>query len=158
MKKRFLLTISLILFSIATFCQVNRYLIHEENGLKGIKDTLGNIIVPIGKYDSYRVFTKKTIDNYYRDSIIVVVKDRLVGIIDARGNVIIEPCYEQINSCQTYKAQHYFSVKKDGKWGVVSEDGKVIVSPSYELDTYYFPQFIGKYLLVQLEGLYCEEL
>lgn len=132
MKKRFLLTISLILFSIATFCQVNRYLIYEENGLKGIQDSLGNIIVPIGKYDSYRAFTKKTIDNYYRDSIIVVIKDRLEGIIDAKGNVIIEPCYEQINPCQTYNAKLYFSVKKDGKWGMCTKNGKCIIPTVFD--------------------------
>lgn len=47
---------------------------------------------------------------------------------------------------------------KDGKWGVVNENGEEIVAPNYEIETYYSPSFIGKYLLEELEMMYCVEV
>lgn len=77
------------------------------------------------------------------------------GFKDKSGKTIIECDYDIVTEFNEYG---FAGIKKEEKWGVVSEDGKIVVEPSYELDTYYFPQFIGKYLLVQSEGLYCEEL
>lgn len=77
------------------------------------------------------------------------------GFKDKSGKSIIECEYDIVTEFNDYG---FAGIKKDEKWGVVSEDGKIIVEPSYELDTYYFPQFIGKYLLMQSEELYCEEL
>ena len=77
------------------------------------------------------------------------------GFKDKTGKNVIECEYDIVTEFNEYG---FAGIKKDDKWGVVSEDGKNVVEPSYELDTYYFPQFIGKYILVQSEGLYCEEV
>ena len=47
---------------------------------------------------------------------------------------------------------------KDGLWGVIDEEGKEIVPPTYNLDVYYEPKFVGKYLMEENEALYCSEV
>ena len=49
----------------------------------------------------------------------------------------------------------FAGINQAGKWGVVDETGKVIVEPSYEIESYYFPKFIGKYLYEQTETIHC---
>ena len=77
------------------------------------------------------------------------------GFKNKDGKNVVECEYDIVTEFNEYG---FAGIKKDDKWGVVREDGKIIVEPSYELDIYYFPQFIGKYILREYEGLYCEEL
>lgn len=77
------------------------------------------------------------------------------GFADQMGKVGIDCQYDIVTEFNQYG---FAGIKKDGKWGVVDEEGNIIVEPTYELDTYYFPQFIGKYLLIQSEITYCEEV
>ena len=77
------------------------------------------------------------------------------GYVDATGKIVI-PCeYDIVTEFNEYG---FSGIKKDGKWGVANENGEIIVEPMYELDTYYFPQFIGKYVLNKSESIYCEEI
>lgn len=92
----------------------------------------------------------------YRDKkLYSVQKGDKWGFVDSNKNVMVKCDYDIVTEFNKYG---FAGIKKDGKWGVVNDEGKIIVKPSYELDTYYFPQFIGKYMLIQAEITYCEEL
>lgn len=77
------------------------------------------------------------------------------GFADKTGKTVVECQYDIVTEFNEYG---FAGIKKDGKWGVVNQNGEIIAEPTYELDTYYFPQFIGKYLLLQSEITYCEEI
>lgn len=77
------------------------------------------------------------------------------GFSDATGKNVVKCEYAIVTEFNEYG---FAGIKKEDKWGVVNKNGKIIVEPTYELDTYYFPQFIGKYRLLQTNGVYCEEV
>ncbi len=82
-------------------------------------------------------------------------KDGTWGFADQNENIVVACQYDIVTEFNQYG---FAGIKKDGKWGIVNEEGEIIVEPMYELETYYFPQFIGKYLLIQSEMTYCEEV
>lgn len=77
------------------------------------------------------------------------------GFKDKLGNIVVEAKYDVVTELNEYG---FASIYKDGKWGVINENGEEIVAPTYELETYYSPSFIGKYLLEELELMYCVEV
>lgn len=66
------------------------------------------------------------------------------GYKNKAGEIKIEATYDFVSELNEYG---FAAIKNAGKWGVVNSEGVVIVEPSYELETYYLPQFIGKYLI-----------
>lgn len=54
-------------------------------------------------------------------------ENKLYGIKDAQGHVILPPTYEHIYNID----QEVLRVQHDGLWGVISREGKVIVPPTY---------------------------
>jgi hypothetical protein len=52
----------------------------------------------------------------------------------------------------------FAGILKKGKWGVINEKGEIIVNPSYELETYYFPSFVGKYKIEYTDTKHCVEI
>ena len=77
------------------------------------------------------------------------------GYKNSSGNIVVDCKYDFVTELNEYG---YAGVKQEGRWGVIDSSGKVIVVPSYEIDTYYLPQFIGKYLLQELDGARCIEI
>lgn len=77
------------------------------------------------------------------------------GFANKNDEIMVNCEYDIVTEVNEYG---FAGVKKDGKWGVVNEDGQIIVKPEYELDVYYFPQFVGEYLLIQSEIVYCVKL
>lgn len=78
------------------------------------------------------------------------------GYKDSQGNIVIEAEYDFVTELNDYG---FAGILKDGKWGIVDEKGKIISEPTYEIETYYSPNFVGKYLLEILDGsYYCLEL
>lgn len=94
-------------------------------------------------------------DVYPNASIYAIQKNGKWGFELADGNMLLDCDYDIVTEFNDYG---FAGIKKAGKWGVINTEGNIIVEPTYELDTYYFPQFIGKYLLVQSEVTYCEEI
>lgn len=84
-----------------------------------------------------------------------ILGDGKWGYKDKQGKVVVEAIYDIVGTINEYG---FAGVKKDGKWGVIDESGKLIVEPSYELETYYFPKFVGKYQLELVDTLHCIEL
>ena len=72
------------------------------------------------------------------------LEDGKWGYKNKAGEVKIEASYDFATELNEYG---FAAIKDNGKWGVVNSKGEVVVEPSYELETYYLPQFIGKYLI-----------
>jgi len=99
----------------------------------------------------------KVVENtevYSDEKLYAVQESGKWGFVDSNKNIVIKCEYDIVTEFNEYG---FAGIKKGGKWGVVNDEGKIVVKPTYELDTYYFPQFIGKYLLIQSEIIYCEE-
>ena len=77
------------------------------------------------------------------------------GFKDLSGNVIIEANYDFVTELNEYG---FAGILKDGKWGVINEDGNIIEDTIHELETYYLPSFVGKYLLELTDTYHCLEL
>ena len=52
----------------------------------------------------------------------------------------------------------FASIRKDDKWGVIDNKGNIVVEPSYEIEKYYYPRFIGQYLIEQIETTHVIEV
>lgn len=114
-------------------------IVYSENDIKHI-DKEGNVVSNTEVYSDKMLYS--------------IEKNGKWGFADSNKSVVIKCEYDIVTEFNKYG---FAGIKKDGKWGVVNESGKVIVKPSYELDTYYFPQFVGKYMLIQSEITYCIE-
>ena len=82
-------------------------------------------------------------------------KDGKWGFCDKSGKIIIEPIYDMVTEIDEYG---FAGINKDGKWGIVDTTGKIISEPKYQIDSYYFPKFIGKYMYEQTETIHCVDL
>ena len=99
-----------------------------------------------------------TVENtkvYPNDKLYAFNKDEKWGFINKEGKAIIEPEYDMVTELNEYG---FAGIYKDGKWGVINEEGKVIVEPIYEINSYYLPKFIGKYMYEQTETIHCIDL
>ena len=84
-----------------------------------------------------------------------VQKDGMWGYINNSGTLVVPCKYDLVTELNKYG---FAGVKQDGKWGVINDKGEEIVVPAYEIESYYFPQFVGKYELQQNETTICVEL
>ena len=92
---------------------------------------------------------------YYNLPMYSISKDGKWGFCDKTGNIIIEPTYDMVTEVDEYG---FAGINKDGKWGIVDNTGKIISEPKYQIDSYYFPKFIGKYMYEQTETIHCVDL
>ena len=92
---------------------------------------------------------------YYNLPMYSISKDGKWGFCDKTGNIIIEPTYDMVTEVDEYG---FAGINKDGKWGIVDNIGKIISEPKYQIDSYYFPKFIGKYMYEQTETIHCVDL
>lgn len=77
------------------------------------------------------------------------------GFKDSSGNLVVDCKYDIVTELNEYG---FAGICQENKWGVIDENGKVVVVPTYEIDSFYSPSFVGKYLLEQQETVYCIEL
>ena len=77
------------------------------------------------------------------------------GYKDSQGNVVLEAEYEIVTELNEYG---FAGIFVNGKWGIVDSNGTIITEPIYEIPTYYYPVFVGEYLLVLGDSYYCQEL
>jgi hypothetical protein len=92
---------------------------------------------------------------YKNKSLYAFKQDEKWGFKTSNGTVVVEPKYTMVTELSDYG---FAGIYTDGKWGVINSEGEVIVEPSYEIDSYYFPKFIGKYLYEQTETIHCVNL
>lgn len=115
--------------------------IYSDTELKYI-NKLGNIV------SNTEVFKDLKLYSYQAD-------DGKWGFVDQSENIVVDCKYDSVTELNEYG---FAGICQEGKWGVIDSSGKVIVVPTYEIETYYSPSFIGKYLLEEVETVYCTEI
>lgn len=115
--------------------------IYSKTELKYI-DESGNIVSNTEVYPDAKLYAYQADDGKW-------------GFVDKNSNIVVDCKYDIVTELNEYG---FAGVCQDGKWGVIDNSGKEIVVPSYEIETYYSPSFIGKYLLEELETVYCTEV
>lgn len=115
--------------------------IYSSNELKYI-DKKGNIVPNTEVYKNIEIYAYQADDEKW-------------GFTDKDGKIVVDCKYDRVTELNEYG---FAGIFQDGKWGVINSKGEVVVVPSYELETYYSPSFVGKYLLERLETIYCTEV
>ncbi len=115
--------------------------VYSKNDLKYI-DKKGNIVKNTEVFDDLKLYSYQAEDGKW-------------GFTDKEGNIVVNAKYDVVTELNEYG---FAGVYQEGKWGVVNSKGEEIVVPSYELETYYSPSFVGKYLLEEVETVYCTEI
>ena len=115
--------------------------IYSDTELKYINKS-GNIVPNTEVFDNLRLYSYQADDGKW-------------GYKDQNGTVVVDCRYDLVTELNQYG---YAAIYQEGKWGVIDASGKVVVVPSYEIDTYYTPSFLGKYLLQEQYGAQCIEL
>lgn len=115
--------------------------IYSEKDLTYINSD-GEIVPNTEVYKDYKLYSYQAEDGKW-------------GYKDATGNVIVDCRYDLVTELNQYG---YAGIYQEGKWGVIDATGKVVVVPSYEIDTYYMPSFMDKYLLQEQYGAQCIEV
>ena len=64
----------------------------------------------------------------------------LYGLIDIKGNVVLEPQYDHLDVINDHP--NLMRVRKQGKYGVVNNQGKVILEPIYDLISAWTPELL----------------
>lgn len=105
-------------------------------------DNTGNLVENTDVYDNLKLYSYKADDGKW-------------GFVDAQGNIVVDCKYDRVTELNEYG---FAGICQDERWGVIDSLGNVIVVPSYEIETYYEPNFIGKYLLEEGETIYCQEI
>lgn len=104
-------------------------IIYEANGKQGLKDTLGNIILP-AKYDYIQEWLQYGValtDLGGRDASghdYVHYEMDKIGLVDYKGNILFEPQFETV----IFNGNPIALVKKDRKFGYINNKGQ------YEID------------------------
>lgn len=107
--------------------------IFEENGKQGLRDTLGNIILP-AKYDyieDWIQFGVVRTDSGGKDQSAydyVHYEMDKIGLIDYTGKVIFEPQFDELN----FGGFPLAVVKKDDKYGYINPKGEYVVDLKYD--------------------------
>lgn len=89
----------------------------KASGIVGIIDDMGNPVIT-GNYNSLQKLPNS-------NNLEVKVGNKC-GIIDLRGNVIIDPVYDEIDCSKA----NYMIIKKDGKLGFIID--KTVIKPDYD--------------------------
>ena len=92
-------------------------MVQNANGLYGLIDTEGNLIVEV-RWSEIRDFT---------ENLTIVVENGLHGFIDTNAQVVIQPRYEGALSFSEGLAV----VKTGGLWQYIDADNNVVISPKY---------------------------
>ena len=127
----------------------------------GIVETINGNYVVVYSNSQMQYFDKegKSVDNTEvypnNEAYSVQGEDGKWGLCDKNGNIVL-PCeYDIVSELNEYG---FSSIKKDGKWGSANSKGEVILKANNEIETYYFPVFVGKYLLEYTETKHCIEI
>jgi len=130
--------------------------IFEENGLLGLKDKDGSILLQpqfdvfanfgpegvavVAKDGKFGYVNKSGVvtiplewedasDFEYGCSSAIVKRAGRFGLINASGGLVADPRYDQLEAID-YSG--YFAAEQDGKWGVLDSSGSVIVPITYD--------------------------
>lgn len=127
--------------------------IYEENGLWGLKDPEGKILLP-PQFDEFYEFSEQGIALVLKEQkygyvhksgeiiatpewdeaydfddadLAIIQRNGLLGLIDLSGKIVTEPAYENL-----IRAGYNYIAQKNGSWGVLANDGQTIIAFKYE--------------------------
>ncbi len=115
--------------------------IYSNTDLKYIDNT-GKIVENTEVYKDLKLYSYKSDDGKW-------------GFKDVSGKIVVDCKYDMVTELNEYG---FAGIYQEGKWGVIDSSGKVIVVPTYELETYYSPKFIDKYLIESLDNVHVVEV
>ena len=110
-----------------------------HKGLYGLIDKTGKWVLP-AVFDQIRAFDSgypaNNLSTFHRritdpSKYIQISRNRLWGVADCTGKIIIPPRYDEVLSFQNGHA----AVKVDGKYGFVDSNGKTVIKPRYDFVT-----------------------
>ena len=115
--------------------------IYSNTDLKYIDNT-GKIVENTEVYKDLKLYSYKSDDGKW-------------GFKDVSGKIVVDCKYDMVTELNEYG---FAGIYQEGKWGVIDSSGKVIVVPTYEIQTYYSPKFIDKYLIESLDNVHVVEV
>ena len=140
--------------------------IYEKNLVKVL--SIENGVIENLKNDNFVVYNNK--EMHYFDKLgkevrnIEILDEKNIytysengkwGYIRKDGAVVVPATYDMATELDDYG---FAGVLKNNKWGVVNFEGNVIVEPAYTIENYYFPRFVGEYMLDEIRNNYCIEI
>lgn len=120
----------------------NEYFSIYSDTEKEYIDKNGNVVKNTEVYQDLKIYSYRADDGKW-------------GFTDAQGKAVVDCKYDRVTEINEYG---FAGVCQDGRWGVIDKNGNVVKVPSYEIESYYEPNFIGKYLLEEVEMVYCQEV
>ncbi len=90
--------------------------VENDSGKWGYIDKTGKVIIN---------FQFKQAGNFL-DGVAVVATDNKFGVINTKGNYIINPQFQELK-----KDGDLFLIKQDDKWGWCDDEGKIIINPQF---------------------------
>lgn len=130
--------------------------IFEENGLWGLKDKDGNVLLS-PQFDEFYEFGPESLavvtkdgkygyvnksgsisiplvwddayDFEYGFTSAIIKRNDQFGLIDSKGKTVADTGYEDL---ETIDYSGYFTARKDGKWGVLEGSGSVMAAFEYD--------------------------
>lgn len=105
----------------------NAKIFKQRKGKRGLKDSLGNILVP-AQYDNFG-FLPKTEDDYKRKSVIGIRDEKYVLVtLDGSGKELTKDTYDDIKLADKTKRNSPYVYRKNGRrlWGLMDEEGNEI--------------------------------
>lgn len=143
------------------FCKLNNkiktiYQVQDLNGLSGVVDDKGVILIPL-KYEEIERFRTQNntvvklkgkyglvdsknsvvlpiendyIESYEEQRYYVIKRKDKVGILDYNLKTIFDFVYQDVSPC-FYDKENYFIIKKDNKYGVIDRLGRIIIPLEY---------------------------
>ena len=101
----------------------NRFVIQNFEDKWGVIDTQGNTVIPFEYQNFVRKLDHADLYRFYSE----INDTGLLGIINEKNEVLVEPKYEKINSCT-----NGIIVKLNGKFGLISQTATLILPIEYK--------------------------
>lgn len=128
-------TTSVALHSLEDYSQLNNHLkFYSENDKVGLINLQGEVVLP-AIYDEIRKYQD---DNDKRDKLIIE-KDGMFGLVDAKLNILFPPIYRTGNDKNNYGYpehniinKQYLKVYKNGKCGLINENGDSLIAFKFD--------------------------
>ncbi len=112
-----------------------------SNNLKfGIINKKGKLILPV-EYNSEDIELIYLYNDDESNNLLFMAKNRLHGLVDLDGNVILEPIYDSLEEI-IHKNKNYIYANKKGKYQIYDDTGTAIIPIWFDILTDFSPDKI----------------
>ena len=120
----------------------NNYIVVYSNSEMQYFDKEGKQVNNIEVYPNHEIYS-------------IQAEDGKWGFCDKAGNIVVSCEYDIVSELNEYG---FSAIKKNGKYGAINAKGEIVLEANNNIETYYFPIFVGKYLLEYTETKHCIEI